>query len=104
MKVQLDASEFFFSLDVQLIDSMKPLRPYERFDTLRQFLEHDGHVLRFYGVWDDTESMFGDVRELVLHYFLSDDTIEIKEVVPVNAGRDAVPLFLNRQKLPKVRK
>ncbi|XP_077198973.1 EF-hand domain-containing family member C2 [Paroedura picta] len=85
----------------KLIDSMKPLRPYERFDTLRQFLEHDGHVLRFYGVWDDSENMFGDIRELVLHYFLSDDTIEIKEVIPVNAGRDAVPLFLNRQKLPK---
>ncbi|XP_054829928.1 EF-hand domain-containing family member C2 isoform X2 [Eublepharis macularius] len=85
----------------KLIDSMKPLRPYERFDTLHQFLEHDGHVLRFYGVWDDTESLFGDVRELVLHYFLADDTIEIKEVTPVNAGRDAVPLFLNRQKLPK---
>ncbi|XP_033003020.1 EF-hand domain-containing family member C2 [Lacerta agilis] len=85
----------------KLIDSMKPLRPYERFDTLQQFLEHDGHVLRFYGVWDDTESMFGDVREVVLHYFLADDTIEIKEVIPLNSGRDAVPLFLNRKKLPK---
>lgn len=81
---------------------MTPLRPYERFDTLCQFLEHEGHVLRFYGVWDDTETMFGDIREVVLHYFLADDTIEIKEVIPVNSGRDAVPLFLNRQKLPKV--
>ncbi|XP_026529762.1 EF-hand domain-containing family member C2 [Notechis scutatus] len=85
----------------KLIDSMTPLRPYERFDTLRQFLEHEGHVLRFYGVWDDTETMFGDIREVVLHYFLADDTIEIKEVIPINSGRDAVPLFLNRQKLPK---
>ncbi|XP_034279763.1 EF-hand domain-containing family member C2 [Pantherophis guttatus] len=85
----------------KLIDSMTPLRPYERFDTLRQFLEHEGHVLRFYGVWDDTETMFGDIREVVLHYFLADDTIEIKEVIPLNSGRDAVPLFLNRQKLPK---
>ncbi|KAF7250939.1 EF-hand domain-containing family member C2 [Varanus komodoensis] len=85
----------------KLIDDMKPLRPYERFDTLKQFLEHDGHVLRFYGIWDDTETMFGDVREVVLHYFLADDTIEVKEVIPVNSGRDAVPLFLNRQKLPK---
>lgn len=85
----------------KLIDSMTPLRPYERFDTLRQFLEHDGHVLRFHGVWDDSECMFGDVREMVLHYFLSDDTIEIKEVIPVNSGRDSIPLFLNRQRLPK---
>ncbi|XP_044525159.1 EF-hand domain-containing family member C2 [Gracilinanus agilis] len=83
------------------LDRMNPLRPYERFDTLRQFLEHDGHVLRFYCLWDDTESMFGDPRELVLHYFLSDDTIEVKEVIPANSGRDAIPLFLNRRKLPK---
>ncbi|XP_020851710.1 EF-hand domain-containing family member C2 [Phascolarctos cinereus] len=83
------------------LDRMNPFRPYERFDTLRQFLEHDGHVLRFYCLWDDSESMFGDPRELVLHYFLSDDTIEVKEVIPANSGRDAIPLFLNRRKLPK---
>ncbi|KAH1186802.1 EF-hand domain-containing family member C2 isoform X1 [Mauremys mutica] len=85
----------------KIADSMKPLRPYERCDTLRQFLEYDGHVLRFYCIWDDTESTFGDPRELILHYFLADDTIEIKEVIPVNSGRDALPLFLSRKKLPK---
>lgn len=82
---------------------MKPLRPYECFDTLRQFLEHDGHVLRFYCTWDDTESMFGVPRELILHYFLADDTVEIKEVLSANSGQDAVPLFLKRNKLPKVK-
>ncbi|CAM9629718.1 unnamed protein product [Bubo scandiacus] len=85
----------------KILDSMKPLRPYERIDTLRQFLDHDGHVLRFFCVWDDPESMFHDPRELVLHYYLSDDTIDIKEIIPVNSGRDAVPLFLRRDKLPK---
>ncbi|XP_042644745.1 EF-hand domain-containing family member C2 isoform X1 [Tyto alba] len=85
----------------KILDSMKPLRPYERIDTLKQFLEHDGHVLRFFCVWDDPESMFHDPRELVLHYYLSDDTIDIKEIIPVNSGRDAVPLFLRRDKLPK---
>lgn len=82
---------------------MNPLRPYERIDTLKQFLEHDGHVLRFFCVWDDPESMFHDPRELVLHYYLSDDTIDMKEITPANSGRDAVPLFLRRDKLPKVR-
>lgn len=82
---------------------MKPLRPYERFDTLKQFLEHDRHVLRFYCVWNDPESVCDGPRELVLHYYLSDDTIDIKEITPANAGRDAVPLFLRRDKLPKVR-
>ncbi|NXL06265.1 EFHC2 protein, partial [Mesembrinibis cayennensis] len=85
----------------KMLDSMKPLRPYERIDTLKQFLEHNGHVLRFFCVWDDPESMFHDPRELVLHYYLSDDTIDIKEITPVNSGRDAVPLFLRRDKLPK---
>ena len=46
--------------------------------------------------------MFGDVREMELHYFLADDTVEICERIPNNSGRDAVPMFLRRQKLPKV--
>ncbi|XP_040058288.2 EF-hand domain-containing family member C2 [Gasterosteus aculeatus] len=81
--------------------SMKPLRPYERCDTLKQFLEHDGKVLRFNCLWDDTESMFADPRELTLHYHLGDDTIEIMEINPANSGRDSVPKFLRRSKVPK---
>lgn len=83
------------------MDSVQPFRPYESFDTLKQFLEYDRKVLRFYCMWDDTETLFGDHRELVLHYFLSDDTVEIKEILPHNSGRDATSLFLQRAKLPK---
>jgi len=82
--------------------SMQPLRPYERLDKLKQFLEHDRHVLRFMAEWDDTKSMFGDNRALVIHYFLADDTIEIREVIGSNSGRDSVPVFLKRAKLPKM--
>ncbi|TNN19592.1 EF-hand domain-containing family member C2 [Schistosoma japonicum] len=82
-------------------ESMQPLRPYERLDKLRQFLDHDRHVLRFYCYWDDTESLYGDPREMILNYFLADDTIEIREIIPANSGRDAVPCFLRRQKLPR---
>jgi len=46
--------------------------------------------------------MFGDTREMELHYFLADDTVEICERIPNNSGRDAVPMFLRRQQLPKV--
>ncbi|XP_068429374.1 EF-hand domain-containing family member C2 [Clinocottus analis] len=81
--------------------SMKPLRPYERCDTLRQFLDHDQDVLCFNCLWDDTDSMFGDPRELQLHYYLADDTIEILEVVSPNCGRDTAAKFLRRGKLPK---
>jgi len=82
-------------------ESMQPLRPYEKYDTLKQFLDHDRHVLRFYCTWDDSDNMFGDKRNMVLHYYLSDDTVEIRECIPPNAGRDAVPVFLKRGKLPK---
>ena len=46
-------------------------------------------------------SMFGDKRELVLHYFLADDTIEILEKIPPNSGQDAISMFLCRAHLPK---
>ncbi|XP_072282959.1 EF-hand domain-containing family member C2 [Pyxicephalus adspersus] len=94
-------SDPYSTMRKQMEDNMKPLRPYERMDTLRQFLEHDRQVLRFYCLWDDTHSPFGEKRELVLHYFLADDTIEIIEVIPPNSGRDSVPVFLHRGKLPK---
>ncbi|XP_034504673.1 EF-hand domain-containing family member C2 isoform X2 [Ailuropoda melanoleuca] len=83
----------------ETLDCREPLRPYESFDTLKQFLEYDRKVLRFFCLWDDSASMFGDRRELILHYFLSDDTVEVKEVMLHNSGRD--PMFLQRRKLPK---
>ncbi|XP_039532156.1 EF-hand domain-containing family member C2 isoform X2 [Pimephales promelas] len=91
----------YSTLRQEMEENMKPRRPYERLDTMKQFLEHDRKVLRFCCYWDDTESMFGNLREMVLHYFLADDTMEIYEVVPPNSGRDAVPKFLHRGKLPK---
>nr|XP_020442634.1 EF-hand domain-containing family member C2 [Monopterus albus] len=91
----------YSSLRNQIKKNMKPLHPYERHDTLKQFLEHDRQVLRFYCFWDNTGSMFGDLRELILHYFLADDTIEIQEIISPNSGRDHVSKFLHRSKLPK---
>ena len=72
------------------------------YDVISQFLDNDRKVLRFYCIWDNSSEMFGDVRELVLHYFLADDTIEIREVIRANSGRDAAPKFLRRSKVPKV--
>ncbi|XP_041699921.1 EF-hand domain-containing family member C2-like [Coregonus clupeaformis] len=82
---------------------MTPLHPYERQDKLKQFLDHDGNLLRFYCHWDDSENTFGDPHELTLHYFLADDTIEIREVIYPNSGQDAASKFLHRSKLPKAR-
>ncbi|KAM4045618.1 EF-hand domain-containing family member C2 isoform 1-T1 [Anomaloglossus baeobatrachus] len=94
-------ADAYSTIRKQIADNMKPLRPYERTDTLKQFLDYDRQVLRFYCIWDDTTTAFGDARELILHYYLADDTVEIIEVIPPNSGRDTVPVFLHRGKLPK---
>jgi len=36
-----------------------------------------------------------------LHYFLADDTIEIREVAIPNSGKDPFPVTVRRHKIPK---
>ena len=57
---------------------------------------------RFYGYWDDRDTEFGILHHLEIHYFLADDTIEIKETSGGNSGREAGPMFLKRMRLPRV--
>jgi len=90
------------TLKLEAEESRKhPLRPYQKVDTLEQFLAHDRQVLRFYCVWDDSSTMFGDKRYMVLHYYLADDTVEVREVLPQNSGRDGAGTFYRRAPLPK---
>ncbi|KAL6255776.1 hypothetical protein P5V15_013019 [Pogonomyrmex californicus] len=77
-----------------------PKKPNRTIDTLGNFLKYDRQVLRFYGYWDDTESPHGIVHDLELHYYLSDNTMEIKENIPPN-GRDSGPMLVKRMKIPK---
>ncbi|KAJ1565316.1 EF-hand domain-containing member C2, partial [Cladochytrium tenue] len=85
----------------ELLSRMKPTRPCPPKTSLKRFLENDRRVLRFFCVWDDTDSVFGDLRHMVLHYYLSDDTIDIHERIPPNSGREPNTLFLRRCRLPK---
>ena len=39
------------------------------YDKLKQFLEMDRHVLRFFCVWDDRDSMFGEMKPYVSNLF-----------------------------------
>ncbi|KXS22017.1 DUF1126-domain-containing protein [Gonapodya prolifera JEL478] len=71
-------------------------------DRLRQFLENDRKVLRFYAVWDDRGSPNSELREFIVHYYLVDDSVEVREVRKANAGRDMFPQLLRRQQLPKI--
>lgn len=58
----------------------------------KQFLDHDRQVLRFFTRFEDLP--------FIVHYYLADDTIEIREVHHANDGRDSFALLLRRQKLP----
>lgn len=47
----------FVLIIFQLVESMQPLRPYEKEDTLKQFLQFDRNVLRFFCLWDDCDRL-----------------------------------------------
>ena len=70
-------------------------------EKLAKFLRHDREVLRFYAIWDNRHLVYGELRQLIIHFFLADDTVEVLEVLPQNSGRDPFPAFLRRQKVPK---
>ncbi|KYF46533.1 EF hand family protein [Toxoplasma gondii TgCatPRC2] len=67
---------------------------------LKQHLNNDRKVLRFYCFWDD-KTNYGMRSYYVIHYFLADDTVEILECYPKNSGKREFPTFLKRQQLPK---
>lgn len=58
----------------------------------KQFLDNDRKVLRFYTRYDDIP--------YIVHYYLADDTCEIREVHHPNDGRDNFALLLKRRKIP----
>lgn len=67
------------------------------------FLQYDRKVLRFQCVWDDRDNLYGDIQYFKVHYFLTDDTMEVLSVYGPNSGRDPFPVMLKRGKLPKGR-
>jgi len=64
-----------------------------RVTSQKQFLDNDRKVLRFFTKSDDLP--------FIIHYYLADDTCEIREVHHPNDGRDSFALLLKRQKLPQ---
>ena len=72
-----------------------------RRETLGQYLQGDRKVLRFYCMWDDSSRLYGEKRRFIMHYFLSDDTIEVRNVEGKNSGRDPFPMLLKRARLPR---
>merc|ERR1719395_42151 len=62
---------------------------------LKQFLENDRKVLRFYAYWDDT-TRYGARMYFTIHYFLADNTVEINNNYMRNVGRWLCPVFMTR--------
>lgn len=80
---------------------MLPKKVNRKVDTFGQFLNHDRQVLRFYGYWDDRGTENGTLHNLIVHYYLGDDTVQIKEVW-WECGIEKGSMFTKRAKLPKV--
>ena len=70
-------------------------------DTLAQYKAFDGVVLRFYAIWDTSKKLYGETRKYTVNYFLSDDTVEVRESHEKNSGRDPFPYMLKRNRLPR---
>uniref|UniRef100_A0A1A7X660 EF-hand domain (C-terminal) containing 1 n=1 Tax=Iconisemion striatum TaxID=60296 RepID=A0A1A7X660_9TELE len=69
--------------------------------TTHQFLTMDLKVLRFYALYDRSDTPYGDTRPVIIYYYLVDNTVEIREIHEHNSGLDPFPVFLHRQKIPK---
>jgi hypothetical protein len=79
--------------DPELLEFLEKKLGGGRVKSQKQFLDNDRQVLRFY-----TQS--GDLQ-FEWHYFLADDTVEIREVHFKNDGRDSFSVYLRRQRLPE---
>lgn len=71
-----------------------PSAPKEVYNKMEKFLHFDSKVLKFDAIWDDRSRMFGYVHDLILFYYLADDTVQINALT-------APKKFLRRQRLPK---
>lgn len=67
---------------------------------MQQFLEYDRKVLRFFCIMDDLTTPQFERRPFVILFFLADDKVEIREMYPLNCGRDNFPIFFRKGKLP----
>lgn len=79
---------------------LKSYKTKTDYDKLKQYLDMDRKVLRFYVAWDDRKSAYGETRPFIIQYYLVDDTLEVREVHKPNDGRDPFPVMIKRQRVP----
>lgn len=88
-----DQAEMKNYIEVQL----KGGRPNK---ALERFLDNDRKVLAMNILWED-KSFDGGDKYFILNYYLSDQTIEVKEINTTNSGQYPFPMLLKKQKLSK---
>ena len=74
--------------DKELLEFLEKKLGGGRVPSQKQFLDHDRKVLRFFTTSGDLQFEW--------HYFLADDTVEIREVHFPNDGRDSFSVYLRR--------
>ncbi|CEG49890.1 Uncharacterized conserved protein, contains DM10 domain [Plasmopara halstedii] len=78
-----------------------PIRSRLQSEKKRKFLANNSKVLCFHCEYDARDQLDGELMSYTLNYFLEDDTMEFKEVMCSNNGRDPFPLLLRRARLLK---
>ncbi|OQV16057.1 EF-hand domain-containing protein 1 [Hypsibius exemplaris] len=70
-------------------------------DQLSRFIRTDGQKLCFEVVMDDSVQKAGDIRRMVLRYYIYDATLELVQIPTKNSGYDPASAVIRRQKIPK---
>ncbi|TRY71606.1 hypothetical protein TCAL_14884 [Tigriopus californicus] len=78
-------------------------KSYPKENKLRKFYENDGRVLRFMCRSDLPKYPLGKSgeKEFILHFYLADDTVEIREMRSERPQSAAGAKYLRRQQVPK---
>ncbi|GLD93222.1 hypothetical protein PINS_up001814 [Pythium insidiosum] len=72
-------------------------------ERVRKFHAHSQQVLRFFVSWRDPHPLYPETRRYVLHFYLSDDTLEVVEPKHEREGRGHFAVLLSRRKMPKMK-
>lgn len=72
--------------------------PEKNENKLEKYLKFDNCCLKFDAYWDDRSSPLGDIHNLIVYYYLSDDTFQINEI----SRHGKISTLYKRLKLPKV--
>ena len=65
------------------------------------FYEYERKCLRFFGVWDSREILFGDETRVRIHYSLADNKIEVLPINERNSGKDKQSRLLKKTVIMK---